>query len=134
MYERGARRAGGTVCLFRFLLGVALALLMVACGSGGGGSGFDGDDGGGGDSAATGSVVIRWQRSSDADGYVIHWGDQSGVYVHELDVGLPMGSDGVLSFVLDGVRTPATVFFALTSYDAAGAESGFSNELSTFVP
>jgi hypothetical protein len=105
---------------------------MVACGGGGGGSGSDSTDDGG--FTSTGSVAIRWQATPDADGYIIHWGATSGVYEHELDVGRPMGDDGVLSFVLDGVPTPTTVYIALTSYDAAGAESPFSNELSTFVP
>ena len=105
---------------------------MVACGSGGNGSGSsDGDDG---SELGTGSVVIRWQAASDVDGYVIHWGGASSVYDHELDVGMPMGSDGVLSFTLDGIAAPSTVYIALRSYDDAGSLSGFSNELSAFVP
>jgi hypothetical protein len=120
------------VSLYRFPLWLVLALLMVACGSGGGGSdSADGDDGG---SHSIGSVVIRWQATAGVEGYVIHWGGASGAYEHELDVGMPMGDDGVLSFVLDGVPAPATIYIALTSYDGAGAESGFSNELSAFVP
>ena len=111
-----------------------MALLMAACGDEGRGSG-SGDDGGD-PSIATASLFIRWQPTAGADGYVIHWGTASGSYGHALDVGVPTasGSDDVVSFLLDGVETPATIYIALTSYDAAGAMSRFSNELSAVVP
>ncbi len=107
---------------------------MAACGDGGrgSGSGDDGDD----PAVATASLLIRWQATTGADGYVIHWGSASRSYDHALDVGAPVTSSGddVVSFLLDGVETPATIYIALTSYDATGSMSGFSNELSAFVP
>lgn len=107
---------------------------MVACGGGGGGSG-SGEDGGD-PTTPTASLLIRWQAAAEADGYVIHWGNTTGAYDHELDVGAPAASssDDVVSFMLDGVATSMTVYIALTSYDAAGKMSGFSNELFVFVP
>ncbi len=111
-----------------------MALLMVACGDGGRGSG-SGDDGGD-PAVATAALLIRWRATVGADGYVIHWGNAAGSYDHALDVGAPVADDSgdVVSFLLDGVETPATIYIALTSYDAAGTMSSFSNEISTFVP
>jgi hypothetical protein len=111
---------------------VLLALLVVACG--GGGSGSDGGGSGGGGDAATG-LLIRWRATGDAEGYVIHWGTESGEYVHALDVGAPEQSeDGIASFLLEDPGTSGTIYFALTSYDAEGRMSAFSNELAAEIP
>jgi hypothetical protein len=112
-----------------------MALLMAACGDGGGGSGSaDGTDD---PTVATTSFLIRWQETSGAEGYVIHWGNAPRSYDHALDVGVPTtndSGDGVVSFLLDGVESPATIYIALTSYDGDGTMSSFSNELSASVP
>lgn len=131
MYEREA--AGRSVVSSSgFLLLLTFALLIGACGGDGNRSGSAGDEGGGAE--RTSSVVVRWRESTAADGYIIHWGPASGSYDHELDVGHPMGNDGVLSFVLDGIAAPSTVYIALRSYDVEASLSNFSNELSAFVP
>ena len=84
--------------------------------------------------STTASLLVRWQEGADAEGYVIHWGRVSGVYDHELDVGAPTSSDGVVSFRLEGVATSTTIYLALTSYDGEANMSGLSNELSASVP
>lgn len=113
----------------RFL--VLLALLVAACGGGGSGSG--GGGGGGGDVSA--SLLVRWREVSAAAGYVIHWGTESGAYMHALDVGAPEpDAEGVVSFMLEDVGTTGLIYFALTSYDADFQMSAFSNELAAEVP
>lgn len=115
---------------FRFL--VLLALLVAACGGGGSGSGGGGN--GGGDEASTG-LLIRWREVSAAAGYVIHWGTESGAYMHTLDVGAPEpDAEGVVSFLLEDVGTTGLIYFALTSYDVDFQMSAFSNELAAEVP
>jgi len=114
----------------RFL--VLLALLVAACGGGGSGSGGGGN--GGGDEASIG-LLIRWREVSAAAGYVIHWGTESGAYMHALDVGAPEpDAQGVVSFLLEDVGTTGLIYFALTSYDVDFQMSAFSNELAAEVP
>jgi hypothetical protein len=111
---------------------VLLALLVAACGGGGSGSGGGGN--GGGDEASTG-LLIRWREVSAAAGYVIHWGTESGAYMHALDVGAPEpDAEGVVSFLLEDVGTTGLIYFALTSYDVDFQMSAFSNELAAEVP
>jgi len=114
---------------FRFL--VLLALLVAACGGGGSGSG----GGGGGGDEVSASLLIRWREVSAAAGYVIHWGTESGAYMHALDVGAPEpDAEGVVSFLLEDVGATGRIYFALTSYDVDFQMSAFSNELAAEVP
>lgn len=113
---------------------VLLALLVVACGGGGSGSGGGGGWSDGGGEAASG-LLIRWRATGDAEGYVIHWGTESGEYVHALDVGAPeQTDDGIVSFLLEDPGVSGTIYFALTSYDAEGQMSPFSNEVAAELP
>ncbi len=105
-----------------------LALLLAACG--GGGSGSDGGTG-----EASSGLLIRWRQTSDAVGYVIHWGAESGAYMHTLDVGAPEADGaGIVSFLLEDPGATGLIYFALTSYDADFQMSAFSNELAAEVP
>lgn len=116
--------------LFGRRLLLLFALLVAACGGGGSGS-----DDATGEVPAEPGLLIRWQESADVEGYVIHWGAESGSYTHTRDVGSPPAdADGVTSYVLDDVGAMGTVYFALTSYDSEGQMSGFSNEISADVP
>lgn len=113
-----------------------MALLVLAicasCGSGGGGGSA------GGESAAPGaqapaSVALTWNGADTAAGYVVHWGTASRAYSHDIDVRKPVADEhGAVMVVLalDADEQAATYYFAITSYDAAGNSSVYSNELS----
>jgi len=120
------------------VLALALALLLagpLSCGSGGGGSG--GRTASGNDSTATADVAIAWRGAAqDIAGYVVHWGTASGEYSHDVDVGNPQAdADGIVMVVmaLPIEDSSATYYFAMSSYDARGAMSAYSNELSIEV-
>ncbi len=106
-------------------------VLLAACGSGGGGSGSDPSI------DVTGhQLLVRWRASASAAaaGFVIHWGTSSGVYTDARDVGTPRpDADGVLTYELDVDFVGEMIFFALTSYDADGNASAFSNEIAATI-
>ncbi len=128
---RNEQESSLAVLPLRHLLASVLALFVIACGGGGSGSGADD----GADAGEMHSVLVRWRAVDDVEGYVIHWGHASGAYSNALDVGAPLvDAQGVVSFLLEESGAGGTIFFALTSYDATGRMSGFSNELSAVVP
>jgi hypothetical protein len=119
----------------RFVLVAALLVLAMCASCGGGGAG--GGAGGAPDENAAATVGLTWSGGDAAAGYVVHWGTTSGAYPHAVDVGKP-GADShgavTVTIALDGAdASAARFFFAITSYDAAGDSSGYSNELSIAV-
>ena len=116
----------------RFVLAYAAALLVLAiCSSCGGGGG--GGSAGGGDLVSHADMAITWRGDEDVAGWVVHWGTTSREYTHDVNVAKPTSdADGNVTVVIavDG-ETSSRFFFAITSYDAAGDTSDFSNELST---
>lgn len=70
-------------------------------------------------------VVIQWDANSESDlaGYQVYYGNTSGEYDSLFDVG------NITNYLID-VKTDMMYFFAVTAYDTAGNESGFSNEAS----
>ncbi len=79
-----------------------------------------------------GEVTLTWNPPLNADGspftgisgYRLHLGRGSGSYSASIDVG--SATTYSLSNLTDGV----TYYFAVTDYDSAGNESGYSNEVS----
>ena len=85
--------------------------------------------------SGTHSLLVRWRVTTDAAGYVIHWGSVSGMYTDARDVGASAPSaDGVVEVRLEGVDAMGTIYFAVVSYDESGTSSRFSNELAVAVP
>ncbi len=70
------------------------------------------------------NVPLAWDPSSDPNvaGYKIYYGLASHVYTSTIDVG------NVTNTTITGLSVNTTYFFAATTYDASGLESGFSNE------
>ena len=70
-------------------------------------------------------VTLAWNANDEPDlaGYRIHWGDQSGNYTSQVDVG------NVTEYKIENLPD-GTYFFAATAYDDSGNESGYSNEVS----
>jgi hypothetical protein len=87
---------------------------------------------GGGSGSGTGVVTLSWTAPTtntdrtpltDLAGYKIYYGPSSGNYITSLDVG------NSTSYILNNLTT-GTYYIAITSYNTAGIESTFSNEVS----
>jgi hypothetical protein len=76
------------------------------------------------------SVTLAWDPSLDPTiaGYRLYDGTSSGVYTQQIEVGNTTAT--LVSNLADG----QTYFFAVTAYNAAGAESIPSNEVSYTAP
>jgi hypothetical protein len=72
------------------------------------------------------SVTLAWDPSPDSavTGYRVHYGVVSGQYTNSLAVGNSTAT--TVSGLVHGV----TYYFATTAYNASGAQSQFSNEIS----
>jgi hypothetical protein len=72
---------------------------------------------------------LVWNPSvrTNVAGYKIYYGVESQTYTNSVDVG------NVTNAIITGLSGNTTYYFAATSYDAFGDESGFSNE-AAFAP
>ena len=70
------------------------------------------------------SLVLEWDPNDEPDlaGYILYYGTQSGVYKNRVDVG------NITTSTVGALKPGVTYYFAVTAYDAAGLESGFSSE------
>lgn len=68
---------------------------------------------------------LSWDPSKDSEvvGYKIHYGTSSRNYSHTVDVG------NTTKFRLENLSDGVTYYVAVTAYDRAGNESGFSEEV-----
>ncbi len=78
--------------------------------------------------AGPGEVRLAWDANTEADlaGYRVYHGFTPGAYSAPEDAG------NVTTWTVTGL-VPGKYFFAVTAYNAAGVESGYSNEVSTTV-
>lgn len=72
-------------------------------------------------------IKLEWDpsESSGVAGYKVYYGTQSGNYSTSVDAG------DQTSATLTGLADGQTYYIATTAYDSTGAESDFSNEIST---
>jgi len=79
-------------------------------------------------SAAAADVKLAWDANTDPGlaGYNVYYGAQSRVYSTSIKLGLQT------TCTVTGLP-PGTYYFAVTAYNTAGLESGYSNEVSTTV-
>jgi hypothetical protein len=79
-------------------------------------------------------VTISWQAPTDntdgsaitnLSGYKVYYGEASGEYSSSIDVPNP----GLTSYLVQNLPA-GQYYFTVTSYNSAGAESGFSPEVS----
>jgi hypothetical protein len=80
--------------------------------------------------ASARTETLRWTHNdpSNVAGFSIHYGLSSANYTTVIDVPpLQPDAQGIFTF---GISVPdgATVYVAVTAYDGAGQESGYSNE------
>jgi Fibronectin type III domain len=80
--------------------------------------------------AAAQNVTLAWTASTNPAelGFKIHYGAASRFYTNALTVG------NVTNATINGLVAGATYHFAVTTYDAAGNESAFSDEIIFTVP
>lgn len=73
------------------------------------------------------SAILSWDANTDDHtGYKVYTSTESGVYGAGIDV------LNVVTFLVENLSV-GTHFFVVTAYDAAGNESGFSEEVSKTV-
>ena len=69
-------------------------------------------------------ITLEWDSSGgEVAGYMIHYGDESGIYDHTIDVGAQT------SCVISGLDSEATYYIAATAYDGDGNWSSYSSEI-----
>lgn len=75
-------------------------------------------------------VELAWDApgGSSPAGYKIHYGTASRQYTESIDAG------NCTNWSMAGLEENKTYYFAATAYDSRGAESGFSNEVSKYIP
>lgn len=78
----------------------------------------------------TKSATATWDANTEADlaGYKIYYGTAAGNYTKSFDIG------NQTSVPVNKLDVGKTYYFAVTAYDIAGNESGFSKEVSLFIP
>lgn len=78
----------------------------------------------------TDSLQILWQANTEDDlaGYKIYYGTASGNYTTVIDAG------NLALYNINKLSSGINYYFAVTAYDTAGNESGFSSEVVGFIP
>lgn len=74
-----------------------------------------------------GQATLAWDATSGAIGYKLHYGTNSGSYSNSIDAA--NATNLTLSDLTDGKK----YYFAVTSYDYSGNQSGYSNEVSKTI-
>ena len=77
--------------------------------------------------ALAGGVTLAWDAVSGAAGYTVYYGPAVGNYTANLDVGNTTTSP------VTNLTEGATSHFAVTAYNAAHTQSGFSNDVSATI-
>ncbi len=76
--------------------------------------------------AHSAQVTLTWDASTDSNtaGYKVHYGNSSRSYQAVIDVGM------TTTCTISNLPAGTTYYFAATDYNASGAESAYSNEVS----
>src|SRR6266550_3488691 len=80
-------------------------------------------------SADAGQLTVAWTANTESDlaGYKLYYGTSSHTYQTSIDVG------NRTTYIVTGLLTGQTYYFAVTAYNTSGAQSGYSNETSGVV-
>ena len=82
--------------------------------------------------APTGTATLSWDApAASVTGYRVYYGTSSRSYSQALGSGAFVATS---TYVAAGLQSGRTYYFAVTAIYAAGAESGFSNEVSKTIP
>jgi len=76
------------------------------------------------------SLILDWNAStsSDAAGYNVYYGTNSGNYPYKINAG------NSTTVTISNLAAGVTYYFVATAYDASGDESAYSAEVSFIVP
>ena len=71
------------------------------------------------------TAKLQWDANTEADlaGYKVYWGTASHTY------GTPITLGKVTTYDVTNLMAPGTYYFAVTAFNTAGQESGYSNDL-----
>lgn len=69
------------------------------------------------------AISLLWDKTDNATGYVVYYGDESGNYDYEVDV----GTNTV--FYLSNIKENKVYYFAVKAYNEVGIKGKFSEEL-----
>ena len=105
-----------------------MSLSLFGCGSGGGGEGVDSP-------AVATSATLAWDavQATALSGYRIYYGTSPGLYFQSRGNGLTVGRDDT-AYVVTGLSSGTTYYFAVTAFDSPGNESAYSAEASKAIP
>lgn len=83
--------------------------------------------------AATGQATLGWTATPDPAvvGYRVYYGSASKTYAQTKGSGVPVGTS--TAYTATGLANGTQYFFAVTSVDASGHESDYSNEAAKTV-
>jgi hypothetical protein len=79
------------------------------------------------------TAELSWAAASASDvaGYRVYYGTASGSYLQTRGSGVSTGT--ATRFTASGLTSGQIYYFAVTAYDAAGNESGYSAEASKVI-
>jgi len=85
--------------------------------------------------AAASEVRLGWFPVAGSAGYVVYHRETGQPYGPGIDVGrIAPDADGIVRYIVGNVSLNVVQYFAVSSYDAGGIESGLSNELALKLP
>lgn len=122
------------------VLSLILPLFLAACGGGGGGdtSGNTSPAVAVGPSSPTpisNAATLAWDSPATAanvSGYRVYYGTAPGTYLQPYGQGISVGN--VTTYTLMGLSSGIRYYFAVTTFDASGNESTYSNEAFKDIP
>lgn len=76
-----------------------------------------------------GNIILNWDASAstNAAGYNVYYGTNSGNYPYKINVG------NATTITISNLSAGVTYYLAATAYDASGSESAYSSEISYLV-
>jgi hypothetical protein len=80
------------------------------------------------------SATLAWDIviATNLSGYRVYYGTAPGIYLQAKGQGLSVGN--ITTYTLMGLSNGTRYYFAVTAFDTAGNESGYSNEVFKDIP